>query len=77
MITFWSLDTKIHAHLKCVYVYGCFIVTRVRVSVLTVLLTLSSKPELSSEPPPHSGLYVSINPRSALYTVPNYTRASM
>ncbi len=44
---------------------GCFTVTCVRVKVLTMLLTLSSKPKLSSEPPPHSGLYVSINPCSA------------
>lgn len=56
---------------------GCFIVTCVRVKVLTVLLTLSSKPQLSSEAPPHSGLYVSVNPCSALYTVPNYAKSSM
>ncbi len=56
---------------------GCFVVTCVRVKVLTVLLTLSSKPRLSSEPAPHSGLCVIINPCSALYTAPNYGKASM
>lgn len=69
----YTLPKFLVSQLVC-HLTGCFIVTRVRVSVLTVLLTLSSKPI--------AFLWTPSSPRplclhQSLFTVPNYAEASM